>query len=371
MDKIPLARPWITDEDRAAVENVLKTDELSLGPKMEEFENSFKTYVGKKHAIAVNSGTSGLHLCIRALGIKDGDEVITTPFSFISSANCIVFEGAKPVFVDIDEKTLNIDPDKIEEAITPKTKAILLVHVFGQPCDMDSIMEIAEKHNLPVIEDACEAIGAEYKGKKVGNFGKLSVFAFYPNKQITTGEGGMVVTDDEQLAKKIKCLRNQGRSTSTKWLDHEEIGYNYRLSEMSCALGASQLKRVDEILEKRSKIALQYNEFLKDIDGVEIPCVDKNVKMSWFVYVVKVDAELRDTIMKELIKLGIAAKPYFQPIHLQAAYKRIFKYEEGAFPVCETTSKKVISIPFYTLLKREEVERVCTTLKEIIRSIKK
>jgi len=367
MNKIHLSRPYIGQEEIDAVTEVLKSGRLSLGPKLSEFEKKFAEYIGTKYAVAVSSGTSALHLCMLALGLKDKNEVITTPFSFIASANCILFEGAKPVFVDIEEDTLNINTEKIESAITPKTKAILPVHVFGQPCNMDAIMQIAEKHNLIVLEDACEAVGAAYKGKNIGTFGKVSVFSFYPNKQMTTGEGGMIVTDDKEIYEMCKSLRNQGRSDDMQWLNHHKLGYNYRLDEMSCALGVEQLKKIDEILEKRAEVANEYARQLKDIEGVTAPQISENVKMSWFVYVVKLAEDVdRDAVMKKMNERGIECKAYFPEIHLQPFYKEKFQFKEGDFPVCEKISKKTLALPFYTDLSKKDIERVCETLKECI-----
>ena len=395
--KIPLSRPDITESDRERVQEVLNTPHLSLGPKLDEFEEKFAAYIGTKHAIAVNSGTSGLHLCIRALDIKDGDEVLTTPFSFISSANCILFERAKPVFVDINENTLNMDINKLYDEVNKqiakirKLKAILPVHIFGRPCEMDNIMELAQKYKLKVIEDSCEAIGAEYLSnreesldfenekpkeskswKKVGTFGDCGVFAFYPNKQITTAEGAMIVTDDDKINTMCKSMRNQGRSDHGKWLQHERLGYNYRLSEMNCALGISQLGRIDKILAKREEIAKQYNERLKEIEGVVIPRFEEYKKISWFVYVVRLTDEFsredRDEVLAKLKKKGIGCSNYFSPIHLQPFYRKMFGYEEGDFPVTERISERTIALPFYNKLKEEQIDYVCESLKNLIDS---
>jgi len=395
--KIPLSRPDITESDRERVLEVLNTPNLSLGPKLGEFEERFADYVGTRYSIAVNSGTSGLHLCIRALNIKDGDEVLTTPFSFISSANCILFERAKPVFVDIDENTLNMNInimfDEVNKPIAKirKLKAILPVHIFGRPCEMDHIMKLAQKYELKVIEDSCEAIGAEYLSnpeesinlenekpneskawKKVGTFGECGVFAFYPNKQITTSEGGMIVTDDNKIYTLCKSMRNQGRSDSGGWLQHERLGYNYRLSEMNCALGISQLERIDKILTKREEIAQQYKERLKEIEGVVIPQFEENKKISWFVYVVRLTDEFsrkdRDEVLAKLKEKGIGCSNYFSPIHLQPFYRKMFGYREGDFPVTERISERTIALPFYNKLREEQIDYVCENLKNIIES---
>lgn len=371
---IPLSCPYIGEEEIKAVTNVLKTPYLSMGPKIDEFERHFAEYIGTKYAVGVNSGTSGLHILIRALDIKEGDEVITTPFSFIASSNCILYERARPVFVDIDKKTLNIDPNLITEAITSKTRAILPVHVFGQPCDMKPIMEIADDYNLRVIEDACEAIGSEYLGKKAGTFGDAAVFAFYPNKQITTGEGGMIVTNDEKIYKLARSLRNQGRSEDMRWLDHKILGYNYRMDEMSAALGIVQLKKIERIIEMRNNVAQEYNKRLKGIEGVEIPYVDeKTTKMSWFVYVIHINKketqeenrELRDKLISELADRGIPSKPYFTPIHLQPFYREM-GFKKGDFPVTEWAGDTGLALPFFTGMKSEDIEYVATNIKNLM-----
>lgn len=361
---IPLAKPYITEEDKEAVLEVLNTPFLSLGPKLREFEKIMADYAGRKYAIAVNSGTSALHLAIKALGIGPEDEVITTPFSFIASANCILYEGAKPVFVDVEEDTLNINPQKIESAITPNTKAILPVDVFGHPCRWEEILAIAERYGLKVIEDSCEALGSEYKGKRCGSFGDVSTFAFYPNKQITTGEGGVILTDQEEIYKMCRSLRNQGRGETDAWLLHERLGYNYRMDEMSCALGISQMRKIEKILRMREVVAEYYNALLREIEGVRIPYVAPYAtRVSWFVYVIRV--RNRDTVMRRLEEKGIQCRPYFAPpIHLQPFYRERFGYKEGDFPVAEKASKEVLALPFFTTLSKEEIERVAQALRE-------
>lgn len=361
---IPLSKPFIGEEEMKAVQDVLKSGQLSLGPKTIEFEKMFASLIGVKYAAAVSSGTAGLHLCIKTLGLKEGDEIITSPFSFIASANSIIYERAKPVFVDIDEKSLNMDPDKIEEKITKKTKAMLAVHIFGQPCEMDKIMAIAKKHNLAVIEDACEAICAEYKGRKAGTFGVASVFAFYPNKQITTAEGGMICTDDEKLYRIFKSLRNQGRSEDSEWLSHEFIGYNCRLNEMSAALGVEQLKKINKIIKMRDAVAEKYNEQLKQIKGITILSKIKDTARSWFVYVIRLDKNInRKKVIEYLKAEGISTNIYLPPIHLQPIYKKMFGYKEGDFPVCERVSSSTLALPFYTQMSDEEITYVCEKLK--------
>lgn len=373
--KIHLSRPDITKKEIECVTAVLKTPSLSLGPKLPAFEAQIARYIGVKHAVAVNSGTSGLHLCVRSLGIKDGDEVITTPFSFVASANCILFERATPVFVDIDPSTLNIDTKKIEDKITPKTKALLIVHVFGYPAQMDEILAIAKKHNLKVIEDACEALGAEFGGRKVGAVGDCGVFAFYPNKQITTGEGGIIVTNNDLIDNLCRSMRNQGRDPNSAWLEHREIGFNYRLSDINCALGIAQLQRIEEILKKRNAIALLYWQRLKDSKFLELLCEDNsNAIRSWFVYVIRLNKKFsredRDVVIAKLRKQGIECGIYFPCIHLQPFYANKFGYKRGDFPVAESVSDRAIALPFYNKLKEEEIDYVCDNLKDIVTKLK-
>ena len=371
--KVPLSKPWITEDDIKAVEEVLRTPHLSLGPKLPEFEKALAKVANRKYSVAVNSGTSALHLIIRALGISEGDEVITTPFSFISSANCMLFERAKPVFVDIDPLTLNIDVSKIEEKITPRTKAILPVDVFGHPAKWDEIKRIAQEYNLKLIEDSAEAIGAEYKGRKAGSFGDAAVFAFYPNKQITTGEGGIILTDNKEIAILCRSMRNQGRGEGDEWLQHSRLGYNYRISDINCALGIAQLERIDEILKKREGVAKMYNEKLKDVNGITLPYVSSDVKMSWFVYVIKLEERYtrkeRDKVLSELRKREIGCSNYFTPIHLQPFYHKEFGHSEGDFPVTEYIADRTVALPFYNNLTEEKVDYVAESLVDILKSI--
>lgn len=370
--KIPLASPDITDAEIAAVTAVLRTSSLSLGPQMESFERAFATYLGTPHAVAVSSGTAGLHLCIRALGIGEGDEVIVPSFTFIAAANAIRYERATPVFVDIEADSLNISPAGIERAITPKTRAILVVHTFGRPAEMEAILDIARCHNLAIIEDACEAIGAEYDGQKAGLFGDAAVFGFYPNKQITTGEGGMVVTRRPELAERIRALRNQGRYDSEDWLQHAELGYNYRLSEINCALGLAQLKRIDEILKQREQVAQLYQKHLANVDGLMLPVLEApRTRISWFVYVVRLGATFakdnRDTIMATLIAAGIGCGRYFAPIHMQAAYSA---WRSASLPVTEAQACRTIALPFFNRLTEDEIAYVCMEMCGALRNVR-
>jgi len=377
---VPLSSPDITKLEREYVLSVLSTPNLSLGPMLPRFESEFAKYLGVKYAIAVNSGTSGLHLIVKALNIKDDDVVITTPFSFVASANCILFERAKPVFVDIDPVTYNIDATKIEIEIIrqieqgSRVKAILPVHVFGYPCNMDEIMDIARKYDLKVIEDACEAIGSDYKGKKAGTFGTAGVFAFYPNKQMTTGEGGMIVTDDKNIAGLCGSLRNQGRDENGGWLMHERLGYNYRLSDINCALGLAQLERLNEILAKRARVAEMYNRKLEKIEDVYTTVHTDNVNISWFVYVVRLSdrftRENRDEILAGLRAAGIGCNNYFTPIHLQPFYRELYGFKKGDFPVTEHVSERTIALPFYNNLKEEQIDYIIDNLKKLLITVR-
>jgi perosamine synthetase len=380
MVNISLSQPDITQKEIKGVVNVLKTPNLALGPKLKEFEDKFAKYIGAKYAVAVNSGTSGLHLLIRALGIKKGDEVITTPFSFIASANCALYEGAKPVFVDIDPLTLNIDPKKIEKAITKRTKAMVIVDIFSHPADWDPILKIAKKYNLKVIEDSCEALGAIYKSQiknkkqkwiKCGNFDNAAVFSFYPNKPMTTGEGGMIITNNENIADNCHSMTNQGRKVENgKWLEHVQLGYDYRMSDMNAALGITQLSRIKEILKKRNRVAEMYNNGLKNVSAIKIPYVAPWAKISWFVYVIQLTKEYtrydRDKIMERLRKKGIQCSNYFQCIHLQPFYKKMFGYKKGDFPVAESVSDRTIALPFYSNLGKNQIDYVIENLKKLL-----
>jgi len=366
---IPLARQEVTEDDVAAVVGVLKSDRLSLGPKLAAFERAIADYVGVRHAVAVNSGTSALHLLVRALGLKDGDEVITTPFSFIASTNCILFERARPVFVDIDPVTLCIDPERVAAAITPRTKAILAVDVFGHPADWAALERIADAHGIVLIEDSAEALGSEVEGRRCGSFGRAGVFGFYPNKQITTGEGGVLVTNDEPLAQVCRSLADQGRGDGG-WLSHVRMGYNFRLDEMSAALGLSQLARIERIVADRARVAGWYLNGLRDVEGVVLPAVQPGVRMSWFVFVVRLSAKFvradRDRILSDLSRQGIGCRDYFQPIHLQPYVRELLGTKAGDFPVTEAVGDRSISLPFYNRLERAEVDRVVRTLSSAV-----
>ncbi len=387
--RIPMSSPDLTEAEREAVLSVLRTPSLSMGPYIRRFEAAFRERLSLPHAIAVNSGTAGLHLCVRAAGIRPGDLVITTPFSFVASTNAILFEGGVPVYVDVDPLTGNLDPRQVRAAVTdlfaggsasrkwlpPRgapvkapLKAVLTVDVFGQPADADPILEAARPRGLKVIEDSCEALGATYKGRPAGTLGDYGVFAFYPNKQITTGEGGMVVTGDEAAASLMRALRNQGRAPGDTWLAHTHLGYNYRLDEMSAALGAVQMSRLEELLDKRAQVAAWYAERLADIPGVEPPHIrPETTRMSWFVYVVRFDPALnRDEIIRRLAGEGIPARPYFAPIHLQPYMVERFGYRPGMYPVTEDLGRRGAALPFSGVMSEAQVEAVCAALRRIL-----
>lgn len=374
MKQYQMAKPYITNSEIFAVTRVLKSGVLSLGPVHREFEAALAKRVGTKYAASVSSGTSGLHIAMIAAGIGPGDEVITTPFSFIASSNSILFVGAKPVFVDIDPVTYNLNPQYIEKVITKKTKAILVVHIFGQGADMDPIMKIAKKHKLKVIEDACESLDATYKGKKLGTFGESSVFAFYANKQITTGEGGMVCTDSKRVYDLCKSLSNQGRSGNMQWLDHSRLGYNYRLDEMSAALGVEQVKKLDFLIRERKKLAALYSKYLRKYPKlVQIPRVGKHNTHTWQVYVTKIlKREVnRDKLIAGLAKRGVSSKPYLPSIHLFSFYRKKFGYKSGAYPISEDLSKYSLALPFYIGLKEQDVKHISNQLISAIKEYKK
>ena len=368
---------------------VLDTRYLSMGPRIDAFEEAINEYVGSKYAIGVSSGTSGLHLCIRAARIRNGDLVLTTPFSFVASTNVILFENAIPIFVDVDAKTGNIDAHKARQTVQdiqsggkaaqkwlPRRgaqehgalKGLLSVDVFGQPADYDALLEITSRQGLVLIEDSCEALGATYKGKKAGLFGDSAVFAFYPNKQITTGEGGVIITNDGQAAEFMQALRNQGRAPGDTWLQHTHLGYNYRMDEMSAALGLSQMQRLDELVDRRNQVAGWYSQKLANIDEIETPFVaEETTRMSWFVYVIRIAKHFeRDSFANALENAGIPVRPYFLPIHLQPYMMEQFGYQEGDFPITEDLGKRGLALPFSSVMSEEDVDVVCKQIKSCI-----
>lgn len=365
----PLAKPYITGKEKEYVLRVLNSSQLSLGPKYREFEAKFAAKIGRRYACAVSSGTAGLHLALISANLKEGDEVITPSFSFIASANAILYVGAKPVFIDVDPLTYNMDPAKIEEKITKKTKAILVVHIFGQAADMNPILKIAKKYKLKIIEDACESICAKYKGKNVGTFGESAVFAFYPNKQMTTGEGGMLVTNNKKIYELCCSLRNQGRAENMQWLDHKRLGYNYRMDEMSAALGLAQLEKLDFVIRERRKIAKLYNKYLREYsDLIQVPQTAKDNTHTWFVYVIKFKNKKinRDKIIDKLKKQGIHTKPYLPSIHLFSFYREKFGYKKGDLPISENVSDYCLSLPFYIGLKEGDIKYIVNKLTSTI-----
>jgi len=386
---IPLSKPDITELEVDSVTQVLRSERLSLGPKLCEFESAFAEYAGTRYAVATNSGTSALHLSVRAMDIGHQDEVVTSAFSFIASTNCFLYEGAVPVMLDIDPTTLNLDPKHVRSFLkqccvvdsatgcvinkqTGRTvKAILPVHVFGVPCDMDPILELASQFGLSVLEDACEAIGAEYHGRRVGTFGDAAVFAFYPNKQMTSGEGGMIVTNNERIAALCRSMRNQGRDDDSSWLNHVRLGYNYRLSELHCALGLAQLKRLPELLEARERVAMGYNRALAEIPHLILPSSHINDrKRSWFVYVVQLDypgaKAIRDRIIERLRERGIQSQAYFPSLHTQAHIAADAEIPLGSLIRTEVASDRSLALPFFPTLRSEEVQYIAETLRQIL-----
>jgi len=366
---IPLSQPDITQREIDAVVDVLNTPTLSIGPRIEEFESLCAKLTARQHAVGVSSGTAGLHCAMIAAGIGPDDEVITTPFSFVASTNCILYVRAKPVFVDIDPKTLNIDLDKLSAALTPKTKAIVGVEVFGHPGGIAELEQFAQKYEIILIEDSCEGFGGRTGKRMIGSFGRASVFGFYPNKQITTGEGGMIVTDDERFAQTCRALRNQGREGQA-WLAHQRLGYNYRLSEINAALGIAQLRRLDQLLENRRRVAHHYIDRLMTSRYLILPTIPENALMSWFVFVVRLcdlfDAGARDALMIDLRSAGIGCSNYFPPIHLQPYIARQFGCKPGDFPVCEYVAARTLALPFFGALTARQVETVCETLERAL-----
>jgi perosamine synthetase len=363
-EPIPLAKPVLGEAEERAVIEVLRSGQLSLGPKLGEFERLFAERLGVPHASAVSSGTAGLHLALRAVGVGPGDEVITSPFSFVASANAIVYCGATPVFADIDPLTLNLDPAAAEAAITPRTKAILPVHIFGYPADMPAFERIAEKHGLAIVEDACEALGAKHAdGPAVGARGNPAVFGFYANKQMTTGEGGMVTLGDTTIKKRIDSERNQGRAPDMGWLDHDRLGFNYRLSELACGLGIVQLGRLEQMLADRARVATLYREAL-GVDGLELPCEDREGdRRGWFVFVVQLPADGdREAVIAGLAAAGIQSKPYLPAIHLLSFYRERSGRGPGGFPVCERVADRSLALPFFPEMSEEQVGRVADVL---------
>ena len=368
---IPLARPSLSAREEELVLESLRSGRLALGPRLPEFERALSGRLGDLPVSAVSSGTAGLHLAIREAGVQAGEEVVTTPFSFVASANCLLYENAKPVFCDIDPRTLNIDPEAAAAATGERTTGLLPVHIFGYPADMPALERLAGERGLWMVEDACEALGAIHAdGTPVGARGHLSVFGFYPNKQVTTGEGGAVVCPDEAAKERIDSERNQGRAPDMGWLDHDRLGFNYRLDDLSCALGIAQVERLGALLAGRARVAALYGEALAGIEGLDLPCPDEDGdRRSWFVYVVQLPRGVnRDDAVVAMRERGVDTKPYLPAIHLMSFYRERFGHREGEFPVCEEVAARSLALPFFPELSDGEVEQVAAALRGVVES---
>ena len=362
---IPLARPHIGERERELVMDVLRSDALACGEMVPAFERAFADRVGTRFAVACSSGTAGLHVALDRLGLGPGDEVITSSFSFIASANVILHERATPVFADIDERTFNVDPAAVEAAITPRTRAIVPIHIFGYPCDIEAVSRVAAEHGVPVVEDACEALGCSVDGRPVGSHGNPAVYGFYPNKQLTTGEGGMVTTDDEDVAADMRSLVNQGRSDNGDWLVHQRLGFNFRMDEMSAAVGLAQLEKLEFMLAERARVARRYGQQLAGIEGVELPYEGRHPR-SWFIYHVRLAGHIdRASVIEAMAARGISTRPYLPAIHLQPEYRSL-GMREGMLPVTERVSRSTLALPFFIQLQDEDVDHVCASLREVL-----
>lgn len=365
--RIPMAQPWIGDRERELVLQVLSSDVLALGPFAERFEQGVAALAERRFGVACSSGTAGLHMSIRALGIADGDEVITSPFSFVASANCLLYERALPKFVDIDESTLGLDPDRVAAAGGPRTKGVLPVHAFGRLCQIGTIEQIAARRGWHLIEDACEALGSSSDKRPAGSFGDMSVFAFYPNKQVTTGEGGVVVTDDAAIAATLRSLRNQGRDDSGTWLRHVRLGYNYRLDELSAAIGVAQLERIGELRAGRARVVSAYRAALERFEWIQIPESGPSEVVDWFVYVVRLAPWIdRNRLIDDLGEVGVPTRPYFTPLHLQPIYRQAFGFRGGEFPVTERVAASTLALPFSARLPDRDVQYVADRLEAVV-----
>lgn len=369
-EEIPMSGLELDESDMAAVLEVLRSGRLALGPRAVEFEQAMAAYVGVRHAIAVSSGTAALHILVKALDLGPGDEVLVPSFTFAASVNAILYGGATPVFVDVEPTTFNLSVADLERKVTGRTRAVMAVDVFGHPADWEGITRVAKKHGLRVIDDSCEALGAEYQGRKLGQFGDAATFAFYPNKQITTGEGGMIVTNSDELARTARSLRNQGRGEMGAWLEHERLGYNYRLNELAAALGVSQLRRIESFLIKRARVASMYTERLRQYDWVRPPVVLSHVRMSWFVYVITLAPGLdRAPVMRSMAERGIPSRGYFSPVHQQPYIRELFGRLDGTLPVTEDIARRTIALPFHNNLDEKAVDRVVATLADAVAEI--
>jgi perosamine synthetase len=366
--QIPLARPYVDSREEELVLDVLRSGSLALGPVHRRFEDAFAEAVGTRYAVSCSSGTAGLHAALHRLGVGPGDEVVTSSFSFIASANVILFQHATPVFAEMDENTFNVDPDAVEAAITPRTRAILPVHIFGYPCDVERLNDIARRHDLTVLEDACEALGATIDGRAVGTFGNPAVYGFYPNKQITTGEGGMITTDDPDEARELRSIVNQGRSDNGDWLVHQRVGFNFRMDEMSAAIGLAQLEKMEMLLTARARLAERYDRLLAGAPGVATPYRGPQAR-SWFIYYVRLDEGIdRAAVIERMAARGIATRPYLPAIHLQPAYREL-GWREGMLPVTERVARSTLALPFFVGLEDDEQEYVATSLREVIEAL--
>jgi perosamine synthetase len=365
---VPLSSPWLDEREEQLVLEVLRSGRLSLGPTIDRFEEAFAEAVGAPYAAAVSSGTAGLHLLCVAAGVGPEHEVVTSPYSFVASANCAIYEGATPVFADIERRTLNLDPAAVEAAITERTRAVVAVDIYGYPCELDELRSLCDRQGIALIDDACEALGARYRGAPVGSHGVSSVFAFYPNKQLTTGEGGMVTTHSEEEWRLLRSLRNQGRADSGGWLDHARLGFNYRLDDVRAAIGIGQLEKLDEILAARSAVASRYAELLGGIDGLELPCADDaHHTRSWFVYVVALAQDIdREAAIRELALRGIQTARYLPCIHLQSYMRERYGFREGLCPVAEEMSARTLALPFHARLDEDDQAYVAEALADAL-----
>ncbi len=361
---MPLSSPWLDEREEELVAEVLRSGRLSLGPTIERFEEEFADAVGAPYAAAVSSGTAGLHLLCITAGVATGDEVVTSPYSFVASANCAIYEGATPVFADVDRRTLNLDPAAVEAAITDRTRAVVAVDIYGYPCELDELRALCSQRGIALIEDACEALGARYKGRLIGSQGPPAVFAFYPNKQITTGEGGMITTHSEDEWRLLRSLRNQGRADSGGWLEHARLGFNYRLDDVRAAIGIGQLEKLEGILASRAKVAERYSELLRDIAGLELPCADDpDHERSWFVYVVTLPADAdREHVISQLEAHGVQTARYLPCIHLQPYMQQRFGFRVGLCPVAEEMSSRTLALPFHARLDDDDQAYVAEAL---------
>jgi perosamine synthetase len=366
--QISLSSPWLDAREEELVVEVLRSGRLSLGPTIDSFEEAFAELVGAPYAAAVSSGTAGLHLLCITAGVQPGDEVITSPYSFVASANCAIYEGATPVFADVDERTLNLDPERVEAAVTERTKAVVAVDIYGYPCELEPLRSICERHDLVLIEDACEALGARYRAELIGSHGPPAVFAFYPNKQLTTGEGGMITTHSEEEWRLLRSLRNQGRADSGGWLDHARLGFNYRLDDVRAAIGLAQLDKLDDILGRRAAVAARYAALLADVPDLVLPCPDDAEHIrSWFVYVVAIPAGTdRESVIAVLESRGIQTARYLPCIHLQSYMRERYGFGEGLCPVAEAMSDRTLALPFHTGLDEDDQVYVAAALRDAL-----